>query len=203
MKALKNTTLKPYNFPFQVFSLSKTNEIKTRLVCPECQAGIQYKKICPTHGEVTPVKMTQEGVIISDKELKEIKGHMKNFEVVGQTHLQSIPLFQLGKCYLIKTNFLPFISLLLTLRKQNRALIVKGTIRSGIKHFLIYAKDRYAFLQELVESNALQLEGCLPEEQKTFPKDKVAAVTLPKAVPIRQLKAYNPHEKLKEVLGLC
>ena len=202
MRALKNTTLKPYNFPFQIFSITKNNKVKTHLVCPECQGRIQYKKVCPTHGEVTPIKMTPEGVIVSEKELKEIKGHMKNFEVVGQTHLQSIPLYQLGKCYLIKTNFLPFISLLLTLRKQNRTLIVKGTIRNGIKHFLIYAKDKYAFLQELVESNALQLEGCLPEEQKKFPKDKVAAVNLPEAVPIRQLKAYNPQEKLKEVLGL-
>ena len=67
-------------------------------------------------------------------------------------------------------------------------VIVWGSVRNGIKHVVLYAKEKFVLLQELIEYNMLELEP-------TLPKEKIKEnIPLPKTITIREVKPYTKKE---------
>lgn len=190
MRALKNTTLKPYNFKIKIFSIAPENSIKTKLVCPDCHQPIKRPAYCENHGFIKPINMTEDGIILNKEELQKIKGKMDHFEVVGSIHLSQIPLYILQKSYFVKCDHIKFVRLMLELRKTQRALIVKGTLKQGIKHFIMYCKGRIVYLQEIIEPERLVIDESFSIENEQLAKSNVVDL-LPKPIKIVNLKSDN------------
>ncbi len=194
MRALKNTKLLPWKFSFKIYSISKNGDLSFSYACPECLQKTKTVHVCKEHGQVKPIKLSPDGHVLTQDQINEIKGKMDNFETVGQIHLASIPSYCLGKTYSLYTEQVKFLQLLLMLRKNSLALIVKGTIRQGIKHFIIYVKKNNAFLQELTLPKHLELK----ELDFSNIEKKENKNILPKKTNLFSLKEETPKERYRK-----